>query len=523
MAKILIVEDDNHLREIYELRMQAAGHEVVSAADGEEALKVAIKEKPDLVISDVMMPKISGFDMLDILRTTEETKNAKIIMMTALSQAEDKQRAENLGADRYLVKSQVTLDDVAQVTEEVLSGKPAPEETSASANNAAESSQENTQPNTVQTTQTSSTDSPAAAPTASQAPPSDDTQQQNNVSSTDDASTATQPPKPASDSPTAQPPQTQAPHLAAVQPSSDPDQSTASPQQPTQQDTESPANPQDIENEESAIAKQIEDFMHTNEDNNEAGQPQPSETQAQPAATSDVNATQQQDQQTVESPAETNNQSPEQQPSTENQPPSAVSVEAPSKKKKVIQPINDLTASKADELNNLLQKEEVKEEMSKVVSDIQTKDIADLSNNDSAEKALKDAQNNFNQNEAANPDAATQPQPSNQDIKISAEGTIEDQNTDEAEAAEILKQAQANKEQPEQIENTAEAPQQTQTPVIPHTNGVAMDGVVPQPKPQTTPQTTQTQAQQTTPQQPSTNSTTTDNDNTAPNPNDIAL
>ncbi len=122
MAKILLVEDDNNLREIYEARLMAEGYEIVS---GEEALTVAMKEKPDLIISDVMMPKISGFDMLDILRTTEETKNAKVIMMTALSQAEDKARAEKLGADRYLVKSQVTLEDVAKVAKQVLEGDPA--------------------------------------------------------------------------------------------------------------------------------------------------------------------------------------------------------------------------------------------------------------------------------------------------------------------------------------------------------------------------------------------------------------
>jgi len=123
MAKILLVEDDNNLREIYEARLMAEGYAIVAARDGEEALTVAMKEKPDLIISDVMMPKISGFDMLDILRTTEETKDAKVIMMTALSQAEDKARAEKLGADRYLVKSQVTLEDVAKVAKEVLEGK----------------------------------------------------------------------------------------------------------------------------------------------------------------------------------------------------------------------------------------------------------------------------------------------------------------------------------------------------------------------------------------------------------------
>ena len=59
-----------------------------------------------------MMPRISGFDMLDILRNAPETKNTKVIMMTALSQAEDKARADKLGADRYLVKSQVVISDV---------------------------------------------------------------------------------------------------------------------------------------------------------------------------------------------------------------------------------------------------------------------------------------------------------------------------------------------------------------------------------------------------------------------------
>jgi CheY-like chemotaxis protein len=120
MAKILLVEDDNNLREIYGERLIAEGYEIISAGDGEEALQTAVQEKPDLIISDVMMPKISGFDMLDILRQTPETKDVKIIMMTALSQAEDKSRADTLGADKYLVKSQVTLEDVARVVHDLL-------------------------------------------------------------------------------------------------------------------------------------------------------------------------------------------------------------------------------------------------------------------------------------------------------------------------------------------------------------------------------------------------------------------
>ena len=120
----MLVEDDNNLREIYEARLLAEGYEIVSARDGEEALALAVKERPDLIIADVMMPKISGFDMLDILRSTPETKNTKVIIMTALSQAEDKSRADQLGADRYLVKSQVTLEDVAKAAREVLQDQP---------------------------------------------------------------------------------------------------------------------------------------------------------------------------------------------------------------------------------------------------------------------------------------------------------------------------------------------------------------------------------------------------------------
>lgn len=140
MAKILLVEDDNNLREIYEARLQAEGYTIVSAMDGEAALVVAKQEKPDLVISDVMMPRISGFEMLDILRNTEGLKDVKVIMLTALGQAEDKTRADSLGADRYLVKSQVTLEDIVKAAHELLGNDEtpsAPQATAAAAEQAA--------------------------------------------------------------------------------------------------------------------------------------------------------------------------------------------------------------------------------------------------------------------------------------------------------------------------------------------------------------------------------------------------
>jgi CheY-like chemotaxis protein len=126
MAKIMLVEDDTNLSEIYQARLTAEGYDIVSAHDGEEALAIAAKEKPDLIVSDVMMPKISGFEMLDILRNTEGLKETKVIMLTALGQAEDKTRAESLAADRYLVKSQVTLEDIVKAAQELLEGATAP-------------------------------------------------------------------------------------------------------------------------------------------------------------------------------------------------------------------------------------------------------------------------------------------------------------------------------------------------------------------------------------------------------------
>ena len=120
MTKILLVEDDKSLREIYGVRLLAEGYDIVSAGDGEEALAMAIKERPNLIVSDVMMPKISGFDMLDILRSTTETRGIKVIMMTALSSEEQRRRGEALGAERYLVKSQVGIEDVVRTVHEVL-------------------------------------------------------------------------------------------------------------------------------------------------------------------------------------------------------------------------------------------------------------------------------------------------------------------------------------------------------------------------------------------------------------------
>lgn len=110
--RILFVEDDDALANVYIVRLQAEGFDVQRVANGEDALASAVSFKPDLVLLDVMMPEISGFDVLDIIRNTPETANLKVIMLTALSQERDKKRALDLGVDEYLVKSQVVITDV---------------------------------------------------------------------------------------------------------------------------------------------------------------------------------------------------------------------------------------------------------------------------------------------------------------------------------------------------------------------------------------------------------------------------
>lgn len=110
--KILLVEDDTALAAVYKSRFELEGFEVKEVNNGEDALSAALEFHPDLIVLDAMMPRIGGFDVLDILRNTPETTNIRIIMLTALSQPKDKERAESLGVDEYLVKSQVVIGDV---------------------------------------------------------------------------------------------------------------------------------------------------------------------------------------------------------------------------------------------------------------------------------------------------------------------------------------------------------------------------------------------------------------------------
>lgn len=125
-SRILLVEDDTALADVYQARLELEGFAVKQVNNGEDALSAAVEFKPNLVLLDAMMPKISGFDVLDILRNTPETANMRVIMLTALSQPKDKERAEALGVDDYLVKSQVVIGDVVERVKHHLGLTPQP-------------------------------------------------------------------------------------------------------------------------------------------------------------------------------------------------------------------------------------------------------------------------------------------------------------------------------------------------------------------------------------------------------------
>lgn len=292
MAKVLLVEDDNNLREIYEARLQAEGYEIASAQDGEQALVVAKEVKPDLIISDVMMPKISGFEMLDILRNTEGLQNTRVIMLTALGQGEDKSRADSLGADRYLVKSQVTLEDIVKAAHQLLDEETTTEPVGESAPMETEATLPDVAPAAVEpATETEPTPEPAAEEAASAVAPEPAAPPEPVAAAPEPETPVQQPAAPATDHPTTPDPSPAGQHHTSptpreplpVQPPADDNESVDSPiQMPPSADL---ADAGTTAAEQNVIDQQIEDFIHSSIENPEEVEPTATpEAPAEPAA-----------------------------------------------------------------------------------------------------------------------------------------------------------------------------------------------------------------------------------------------
>ncbi len=114
-GKVLVVDDEHHIVELIKFNLESNGYEVVTAFDGEEAIKVAESEKPNLLILDLMLPKLDGIEVCRRLKRNTDTSNISIIMLTAKSDESDKIVGLEIGADDYMTKPFSVKELVARV------------------------------------------------------------------------------------------------------------------------------------------------------------------------------------------------------------------------------------------------------------------------------------------------------------------------------------------------------------------------------------------------------------------------
>lgn len=120
MKKIILVEDDTFLIEIYSTKIKEAGFELVLAKDGEEVLKKLQEEKPDLLLLDIVLPGIDGWEVLKRVKDDPHLEDIKIITLSNLSQKEDEEKGLKLGAIKYLIKANYTPSQVVEEIKKVL-------------------------------------------------------------------------------------------------------------------------------------------------------------------------------------------------------------------------------------------------------------------------------------------------------------------------------------------------------------------------------------------------------------------
>jgi DNA-binding response OmpR family regulator len=104
LQKVLVVDDERNIRNILDFSLESEGFYVVSAADGEEAYALALTEHPDLIILDVMMPKGDGFETCQRLKQDQRTAAIPVVLLTAKTGRDDRQRGQDVGADEYIIK-----------------------------------------------------------------------------------------------------------------------------------------------------------------------------------------------------------------------------------------------------------------------------------------------------------------------------------------------------------------------------------------------------------------------------------
>jgi len=121
---ILLVDDDMTLREMYTERLKAEGYGVMTARDGEEALQIATDNHPNVILLDIMMPKINGLDVLKKLKEQSETKDIPVIVLTALIQDQERKESMARGANDYIVKSETMPGEVIDKVHALINKSP---------------------------------------------------------------------------------------------------------------------------------------------------------------------------------------------------------------------------------------------------------------------------------------------------------------------------------------------------------------------------------------------------------------
>lgn len=104
MAKILIAEDERDIRDLITFTLRFAGHEVIATANGEEALQTALQEIPDMVILDVRMPRMSGYEACEQIKANESTQHIPVVFLSAKGQENEVQAGLKVGATEYILK-----------------------------------------------------------------------------------------------------------------------------------------------------------------------------------------------------------------------------------------------------------------------------------------------------------------------------------------------------------------------------------------------------------------------------------
>ena len=120
MTKVVVADDDRMLRKAAETSLRRHGFDVTTASDGEEALQLIRSERPDIIVLDLIIPKIQGFDVLQTLKQDALTSSIPVIVLSSLAQEQDKQEALNLGAVAYFNKSTFSLSELVNQVERTL-------------------------------------------------------------------------------------------------------------------------------------------------------------------------------------------------------------------------------------------------------------------------------------------------------------------------------------------------------------------------------------------------------------------